>query len=639
MATKRTTHKGVRKISVPPQRNLNNKVNSLGALSRPIIITIVAVAAIALLSVLILFSTQFVGKAIELGTVLEGRAGISLADNTVKVGETFTIPIVANLGNKKTTSFSFDLTYDTTKLKPSGTTCDYRLADETSIGGNDLTILGPIFRCNLVTGEVHLEVAWLCADAECSNAITGLNKFAEITFEAIAAGSAPITVTDFKIYDIDTQENIIKPASIISASINVQTAGVQVEEQFSCVDSDNTDQDVYYSTTDRSYDTQGSVTIYNADGSIYVNPDLADFPGSNTDYCNERGVLIETYCYPDNYLKGLVNEKQITCGTFGKVCVDGACVTPTVGGECTDRDYICTLESCPVCGAGSEVYTCEKIPGSTCEGGVTNPSYVRACTGLPLCTLETHCTADNDCGRGLICKEGLCSAPIQTVSCTADRDCATGQSCVNEVCAVPNVDTSCTSDLQCASGEVCENRVCTIVTPPSGCTTNDQCASGYTCQNRVCTAVTTTNTCTSDLQCASGYSCVDRVCTAQVKSASDEVKVEVFSSTGILSLGSMVNAGQKYTIRITVTPQRDLSTHLILAKVDYGVKTGTIFSNFQPALVENGEEVVEFTTTAQLDTTIRNMNVEAFVWNNWLSTSPGAVFESKGSAEVQYEVK
>ena len=151
MATKRTTHRGVRKNSAPPQRNLNNKIDSLGALSRPVIITIIAVVAVALLSVLILFSTQFVGKAIEIGTVVEGRAGISLADNTVKVGETFTIPIVANLGNKKTTSFSFDLTYDTARLKPSGTTCDYRLADETSIGGNDLTILCPIFRCNFVT--------------------------------------------------------------------------------------------------------------------------------------------------------------------------------------------------------------------------------------------------------------------------------------------------------------------------------------------------------------------------------------------------------------------------------------------------------------------------------------------------------
>src|SRR3989344_7699130 len=111
MATKRTTHIGVRKNSAPPQRNLNNKIDSLGALSRPVIITIIAVVAVALLSVLILFSTQIVGEAIEIGTVVEGRAGISLADNTVKVGETFTIPIVANLGNKKNPSFSFDLTY------------------------------------------------------------------------------------------------------------------------------------------------------------------------------------------------------------------------------------------------------------------------------------------------------------------------------------------------------------------------------------------------------------------------------------------------------------------------------------------------------------------------------------------------
>src|SRR3989344_2186408 len=85
-------------------------------IARPIVILIIAVIAVAGLSLLLFFgSKQFAGKAIEFGTLNQNDAGFTLMQNTLDQGATVTFPVKVNIAAKSSV-LSFELQYDPMKV-------------------------------------------------------------------------------------------------------------------------------------------------------------------------------------------------------------------------------------------------------------------------------------------------------------------------------------------------------------------------------------------------------------------------------------------------------------------------------------------------------------------------------------------
>ncbi len=78
------------------------------------------------------------------------------------------------------------------------------------------------------------------------------------------------------------------------------------------------------------------------------------------------------------------------------------------------------------------------------------------------------CTKGTDCGEGVYCLSGTCSADCGMYGFDANRTCY----------------TTCISDSQCPEGYSCKDGVCK---EPSECLTSNDCALGYYCNEGTCT--------------------------------------------------------------------------------------------------------------------------------------------------------
>ncbi len=189
------------------------------AARKPLIVALVTIVLLVGITLLLFFvNVKTAGHAISIGKAAQvGQAGIFLSDNTEEVGKSFTIPIKANLGQKKSVAFKFSFTYDPgLSLNPQsgdgvfGPPLFSSLKANLLPGNEGVAITEEVYS-NDNTKTVTAEFSWLCADVDCSNALTGSDvTLATVSFSGAVAGSSSIKFNYFDVIDLATGGDIVK---------------------------------------------------------------------------------------------------------------------------------------------------------------------------------------------------------------------------------------------------------------------------------------------------------------------------------------------------------------------------------------------------------------------------------------------
>ena len=172
----------------------------------------------------------------------------------------------------------------------------------------------------------------------------------------------------------------------------------------------------------------------------------------------------------------------------------GCAAECTADSDC-DRGHVCRDGFC--------VEPTEPVPTPTPGVCETNED----CDGDDLvcldgvCTLTEEpggCTDDAECGEGRVCVDGECRDEENT--CQFSTECGEGRICVNERCT-----TGCTDDAECIEGQVCEEGYCIDEPPPvtPECVQNEDCDDGQICLDGTCFDACESGT----VECAAGYYC------------------------------------------------------------------------------------------------------------------------------------
>src|SRR3989344_6401095 len=75
---------------------------------KPLIIAIITIVVLVGLTLSLFFlNIQTAGQAIKIGKAGASQAGVFLTEASVEKGQAFTVPIQANIGKEKSTSFMF----------------------------------------------------------------------------------------------------------------------------------------------------------------------------------------------------------------------------------------------------------------------------------------------------------------------------------------------------------------------------------------------------------------------------------------------------------------------------------------------------------------------------------------------------
>ncbi len=205
------------------------------------------------------------------------------------------------------------------------------------------------------------------------------------------------------------------------------------------------------------------------------------------EYCNSMGQCIvnciddcdtigEATCADDvlgvcgNWNDDPCYEKNYTdCAATGKVCYDGACVTPACSHDSDCDDSVaCTQDRCASPGEhnASCFYktktTCNAVSDGCCPAGCTNGDD-------PDCSRE--CTADSDCSGIELCCSSYCATPAcsddascdDNNKCTVD-ECTSGSSCSASCQHTAITECSSISDGCCPSGcDYLQDPDCSVV--------------------------------------------------------------------------------------------------------------------------------------------------------------------------------
>ncbi|MBI2125622.1 hypothetical protein HYU08_03645 [Candidatus Woesearchaeota archaeon] len=323
-------------------------------IAQPAVIFVITLAALAVLALLLLFSRQFVGKAIEIQPLSEGEGGFPVdqqAANSLKVGDSAKFDVKVNIDGESSV-VSFELSYDPEKLS----------ADCSNIYDSlDSIFTGQDF--NLAVLKEHT-----CADGQITfsyaalpdqqHLITGEQTLAEITFTALDSPGPTQLLFDpnlFKVYNLDPMGP--ETFGLILKGLNLEIVSAESVEEIVCVDSDG----------GQNYNVKGTLNGFLSGGD----------PAEVTDYCHDGDPVnnldasthvSEYLCLSDNIHFTRVN---FECANG---CQDGACVvvTPICGDGTIDTNEQCDdgntateacaygQTSCMVCGA-----SCTQVAGET----------------------------------------------------------------------------------------------------------------------------------------------------------------------------------------------------------------------------------------------------------------------------------
>src|SRR3989338_1044719 len=206
--------------TLPPSKHLYGQGES-----KPLIIAIIAIAAVLALSLLLLFSDRFVGKAISFGEVPVDQAGFFLVDNTLAVEESAVLPVQVNLGDKKSSIVTFELTYNMTSLTPDCSNI-YDALDSIFVGEDFNLAVMKEHSCD--NGLINFTYAAL---ADPTHYITKVRTIAEITFTAAldVTGESSLVFTPelFKVYNLEEMEPTLIPLAVNDGTLELTEVAVE----------------------------------------------------------------------------------------------------------------------------------------------------------------------------------------------------------------------------------------------------------------------------------------------------------------------------------------------------------------------------------------------------------------------------
>ncbi|MBI4147104.1 DUF4215 domain-containing protein [Candidatus Woesearchaeota archaeon] len=352
---------------LPPHTNEAHPVANAGEASKPLVIGIIAIVAVVALSLLLLFSNQFVGKALFTGQETNA-AGAELIPANVYENQPFSLKVRANTGVEvSVVGFELDL--------PLGVSCD-KVTIKNMLGWD----VESKKKCE--NNKITFEYATFGAGK------SGTFDVAQLDILGVSKGDYNFKFASFQAFDSSNKNAIV---TLLDPAIQVKEQ--QQQQQPVCGD--------------------GKVEgIEQCDGT--------NLAGSS---CNAKGFDGGSlYC--DNACKFDTSKCNVQlCGNSkidsGETCDDGNtndddgcdtdCNVDTVNGwECSGQPSVCKLKVQPVCGNGkAEAY--EECDGTDFGGSATECSVKGLGTGIISCT--TGCKFDfskcvtqspSKCGDGKI---------------------------------------------------------------------------------------------------------------------------------------------------------------------------------------------------------------------------------------------
>ncbi|MEK6969306.1 MAG: hypothetical protein AABW48_02665 [Nanoarchaeota archaeon] len=447
----------------PPQPRRKSLFQTAGEVSKPFLITIITGVAILALLILLLFSKQFVGRALYTG--LEGTAGLEVGP--VVEGEPFTAIVKTHIGAKQTSTLGFTLDL------PNGLSCD----NVFNLKGLLLNAFIESLKCE--NGQIVYVYTTV------GSPHTGEIKMAQITFKPLAVGSYSLKFSQFEI--IDAQNNII--------SLNVLNPTIEVkkkEEVQQCpqgkeccggvtpidlqTDKNNCGEcnnQCNGETTCKEgvcmLNTCGNnqvdlgedcdLTVVQNTGPIKTCVDLGFTSGElkcaeqciwNTDKCTDfKCTPQQIWC--SNQCVDVSTDKD-NCGSCGMVCTQGEsclagqCLAPQPPLVCVQPESLCNEQCVNIQTDKNNCYQCGKV----CEGlqSCVAGKCTAQCTGETPDTCGGNCVnlqkdslncgqCNKACAEPYVCLNGKCSENVQIyASCTLNTDCKEGYECKAAVCTL-----------------------------------------------------------------------------------------------------------------------------------------------------------------------------------------------------------
>jgi len=477
--------------------------------AKPLIIAGVAIVAVLALSLLLLFSDQFVGKAFLTGTEMQPTAGIA-DPGQIFGGQYAVIPIKANIQNEQTVAIEFELPL------PGGLQCAGVDSFVSNLGW-DSTVFAEASCSNDV---LYFKYATLDAD----QAKTGTFDVATLNYDALNDGTYNFQFNSFDIISLNIPNNDLinngEPAQLV-VELEVQMCGNGIQEAAELCD--GTD---FWNNQDSCQQINGAV--YSGGMMGCKNDCTYDFTACEVvNSCGDGNVDQGEGCDDGNLVNGdgcsaaCINEAQCGDGVLqeGEACDDDNNLN---GDGCSE---ICAIESLCGNGALNEAEQCDDNNNLNGDG----------CSST--CQVEEvvpECTTNNDCQQGQQCVNGKCLTPLNLLDQdndgidTPEDNCPDTQSqdltdtdgdgrgdvcdnCINtpnygqEDADFDGVGDACDPDPQgvvCGNGvkegnEVCDsgvnndepgfcNNQCNGMVPAPQCNSNNDCAQNEFCDNGVC---------------------------------------------------------------------------------------------------------------------------------------------------------
>ncbi len=321
---------------LPEHSNEAHPSACAGEVNKQFVIAIIAVAAIVVLALLLLFSGQFVGKAIYGGAADTG--GIVLvspkAPLPVLKNEPFTLNVGVNLkGKTKIISFTLILPQE---LNCSGVTVKNVLPN----------VFQSTAKCE--NNKIIYEYYTLGIGDNLAS-LSGAQDLAEITFSLGAAvGPYELTFEKMNYFDLDLKQEVNLNAKAFSLEVKECPEG-KVLCGGQCVDLQ----------TDKKNCGQCSAICKDLE-SCALGKCVAQCTGETPDNCNNVCVNLKT---------GMEN-----CGECGKICNLQACVKGMcIEKKCSPEEILCNNECVNTetdmknCGGCGQV--CDSQVFQTCKGG------------------------------------------------------------------------------------------------------------------------------------------------------------------------------------------------------------------------------------------------------------------------------
>jgi Mg-chelatase subunit ChlD len=182
--------------ALPPHSNEAYPMTDGGEVSKQFIIAAIAIGALAVLGLFLLFSDQLVGKAFFVpGTTQAGQAGlVGSPDITLNTEQRYNV--FANIGSSTSSIFEFQLTFDNTIVS-----CDVTqtpAAGSAFSGDVDFFAGDGEFNCDQANGRLtYRRAAFRAADSP-----GGQVQVAQVIFRGLSVGDANVRFGFFRMYDV-----------------------------------------------------------------------------------------------------------------------------------------------------------------------------------------------------------------------------------------------------------------------------------------------------------------------------------------------------------------------------------------------------------------------------------------------------